>query len=75
VPTRLARADRWFPVYIRYLGSLLGVALVAATILGFADPVEYAGAYTFVTAMILYKTVHDYLPGGAKHDRGDTTGD
>jgi hypothetical protein len=59
-----------FPVYIRYLGSALGVVLVGATVLGYADPVRYAGAYSFVTFMILYKTVSDYKPGGRRG--GDT---
>lgn len=53
------KADEWFPIYVRYLGSILGTALVTATILGYAG-LQYAGAYAFVTGMILYKTVHDY---------------
>lgn len=70
MPTRSARAERWFPIYVRYVGLVLGTALVTATILGYADPIKYAGAYTFVTFLILYKTVNDYTPGGSR-DRGD----
>jgi hypothetical protein len=59
--------EEWFPIYIRYLGSLLGIVLVVATIFGKAG-IDFAGAYVFVTGLILYKTVHDYrLPRG----RGD----
>lgn len=54
------KAEQWFPLYIRFLGSILGAALVVATILGYAG-VEFAGAYAFVTGMILYKSVHDYV--------------
>jgi hypothetical protein len=62
--------EEWFPVYIRYLGSILGVILVAATIFGNAG-IDFAGAYVFVTGMILYKTVHDYrLPRARGEDDG-----
>jgi hypothetical protein len=62
--------ESWFPVYIRYLGSLLGIVLVVATIFGKAG-IDFAGAYVFVTGMILYKTVHDYR----KPERGDDNRD
>ena len=71
--TRRDNADQWFPVAVRYAGLTLGAALVVATMLGHADPLQYAGAYTFVTAMIFYKTVNDYTGrgGGDNSDRGD----
>ena len=64
--------EQWFPVYIRYLGSVLGIVLVVATIFGRAG-IDFAGAYVFVTGMILYKTVHDYRnpPGRGDSDRND----
>lgn len=64
--------DEWFPTYVRYLGTILGVVLVVATIFGEAG-IDYAGAYVFVTGMILYKTVHDYRTprGRGDDDRGD----
>lgn len=58
--------EAWLPVYIRVVGIVLGVALVTATILGYAG-VEFAGAYVFVTGLIFYKNVHDYRLAG----RGD----
>ncbi len=48
----------WFPVYLRYLGSLLAVVLVFATIFGAAG-IDWAPAWIGVTGMILYKTVDD----------------
>ena len=63
--------EQWLPVYTRVVGILLGIALVVATIAGYAG-VEFAGAYVFVTGLIFYKNVHDYkLPGrGDASDRG-----
>lgn len=51
--------EQWFPIYLRYLGSVLGIILVAATIFGKAG-IDFAGAYSLVAGMILYKSVHDY---------------
>lgn len=64
--------DEWFPVYIRYLGSVLGIVLVVATLFGKAG-IDYAGAYVFVTGMILYKTVHDYRRPGERGEDDDRT--
>ena len=50
--------DHWFPVYLRYLGSVLLVVLIVANILGVGG-IELAPAYTAATGMILYKSVHD----------------
>lgn len=58
-----AEVERWLPVYTRVVGILLGIALVTATILGYAG-VEFAGAYVFVTGLIFYKNVHDYKVRG-----------
>jgi hypothetical protein len=77
MPNRAARngrrqsAEQWFPVAVRYAGLTLGAVMVVATVLGYADPLQYAGAYTFVTFMILYKTVNDYQGRGESSDRGD----
>jgi hypothetical protein len=50
------------------VGICLGIALVGATILGYAG-VEFAGAYVFVTGLIFYKSVHDYrLPRRGESD-------
>lgn len=55
--------EEWLPSVTRIVGIILGIALVSATILGYAG-VEFAGAYVFVTGLIFYKSVHDYrLPG------------
>lgn len=61
--------EQWLPIWTRIVGILLGIALVAATIAGYAG-VEFAGAYVFVTGMILYKNVHDYRPKGATGNAG-----
>lgn len=62
--------EAWLPIWTRIVGIALGVALVAATILGKAG-VEFAGAYVFVTGLIFYKSVHDYrLPGRGESDGG-----
>lgn len=64
-------AEQWLPIWTRIVGIVLGIALVTATILGYAG-VEFAGAYVFVTGLIFYKTVHDYrLPGRGDNVRGD----
>jgi hypothetical protein len=63
--------EQWLPIYTRIVGILLGIALVSATILGYAG-VEFAGAYVFVTGLIFYKSVHDYrLPKRGEDDRSD----
>ena len=64
--------EEWLPVYTRIVGIILGIALVAATIAGFAG-VEFAGAYVFVTGLIFYKNVHDYRKpsGRGEDDRAD----
>jgi hypothetical protein len=60
--------EQWLPIYTRIVGIILGIALVAATILGYAG-VEFAGAYVFVTGLIFYKSVHDYrLPRRGESD-------
>lgn len=60
--------ERWFPLYVRFLGTILGIALVAATIFGKAG-FDFAGAYVFVTGMILYKSVHDYRKESDRDER------
>lgn len=68
--------DKWIPIYIRILGTILGTALVIATILGRAG-IDYAGAYVFVAGMIAYKSVHDYgrkVKGSELSERSDSSG-
>lgn len=61
----------WIPIWTQIVGIVLGIALVSATILGYAG-VEFAGAYVFVTGLIFYKTVHDYrIPGRGEDERAD----
>lgn len=52
-------ADEWFPVYLRYLGSVLSIILIVATIFGQAG-LNFAPAYVAVAGMIGYKSIHDF---------------
>ena len=67
------QAEKWFPIYVRVLGSILGVMLVVATIFGRAG-IEFAGAWAFVTGMILYKNVHDFQLGRSDDRRNGPQG-
>jgi hypothetical protein len=50
------KLDVWFPTIVRYLGVLLTLILVTASILGRND---YPAAYVAAAGMILYKTVRE----------------
>lgn len=54
--SRRNQLDDAFPTFIRYLGAVLTVALVVASILG-VPPATLAAAYVAAAGMVLYKTV------------------
>lgn len=66
--------DAAFPVYIRYLGSVLGAILILAPLIvpifSDATPGEVAlavaGGYPLATGMVLYKTA---FGGGTEKER------
>lgn len=49
------RLDEWFPTLVRYLGLLLLIVLILASV--FLGVNDYPGAYAAAAGMILYKTV------------------
>lgn len=59
--------DDWFPTVVRYLGVLLTVALIGASVVGHND---YPSAYIASAGMILYKSV----VGSRKNGNGNGNG-
>jgi hypothetical protein len=69
------RLDAAFPTFVRYLGSVLTVVLVVASIFG-VPATTLAAAYVAAAGMILYKTVAGAANGRANgngngNDRGE----
>lgn len=55
--------DEWLPTLVRYLGALLTIVLVIASVLGHND---YPSGYIAAAGMLLYKTV-----AGSRNDYSD----
>ena len=63
-PNGRRKADEWFPIVVRYVGVMLTIFLVIASILGHG--VELAAGYVAAAGMILYKTVREAARNGGE---------